>query len=217
MLTDHWPLAGLGVRTPRLELRLPTEPELAELAEVAARGVVKPGTRPFRSTWSYGTPVERARSVLKAHWRSQADWTPEEWALVLVVFADGRPVGVQSLRAKEFAIRREILSGSWLGIEHHGRGLGTEARVAMLHLAFAGLAAESAISASFTDNAASVAISRKLGYLPDGVERENRHGELALTQRFRLDRADWQPTRRPDIGLTGLAPCAELFGISADE
>ncbi|MFD8483050.1 GNAT family N-acetyltransferase [Kitasatospora sp. NPDC059673] len=215
MLTDHWPLAALSVRTPRLELRLPTEPELAELADVAARGVVKPGTRPFRSTWSYGTPVERARSVLKAHWRSQAEWTPEGWALPLVVFDEGRPVGVQSLRATEFAIRREILSGSWLGIEHHGRGLGGEARAAMLHLAFDGLAADSAISASFTDNAASAAISRRLGYRPDGLERDNRLGELALTQRFRLDRADWQPTRRPDIALTGLARCAELFGLPA--
>ncbi|MFD8596643.1 GNAT family N-acetyltransferase [Kitasatospora sp. NPDC059646] len=215
MLTDHWPLAGLSVRTPRLELRLPTEPELAELADVAARGVVVPGTRPFRSDWAYETPVERARSVLRAHWRSQADWAPDAWALPLVVFDDGRPVGVQSLRAGDFAIRREILSGSWLGIDHHGRGLGTEARAAMLHLAFAGLGTESAISASFADNAASIAVSRKLGYLPDGVERDNRHGEFALTRRFRLDRADWEPTRRADIGLAGLAPCAELFGLPA--
>ncbi len=175
--------------------------------------MVAPGTRPFRSDWAYDTPVERARSVLKAHWRSLADWTPEDWALLLVVFDEGRPVGVQSLRATEFAVRREILSGSWLGVEHHGRGLGTEARTAMLHLAFAGLGTESAISASFTDNAASIAVSRKLGYLPDGVERDNRHGEFALTQRFRLDRADWEPTRRPDIRLTGLTPCAALFGL----
>ncbi|MFJ5927026.1 GNAT family N-acetyltransferase [Kitasatospora sp. NPDC092948] len=217
MLTDHWPLAGLGVRTPRLELRLPTEPELAELADVAARGVNKPGTRPFRSAWSYEPPAERARSVLKAHWRSQAEWTREDWLLPLVVFDEGRPVGVQSLRATDFAIRRETLSGSWLGVEHHGRGLGTEARSAVLHLAFAGLAAESATSGSFTDNAASVAISRRLGYRPDGLERDNRRGELALTQRFRMDRADWQPTRRDDIRITGLDRCAELFGLTPED
>ncbi|MGW4384200.1 GNAT family N-acetyltransferase [Kitasatospora sp. NPDC004531] len=213
MLTDHWPPAGIRVRTPRLELRLPTEPELAELADVAARGVVRPGTRPFRSAWSYAPPAERARAVLKAHWRAQADWTPEEWTLPLAVFDDGRPVGVQSLRTHGYAIRREILSGSWLGLDHHGRGLGTEARAAMLHLAFDGLAAESAISHAFADNAASLAISRRLGYRPDGVDRENRHGELALTRRFRLDRADWHPTRRTDIHLTGVARCAELLGL----
>ncbi|MFD7645577.1 hypothetical protein ACFV4P_33560 [Kitasatospora sp. NPDC059795] len=36
MLTDHWPLAGLSVRTPRLELRLPAEAELAGLAACTA-------------------------------------------------------------------------------------------------------------------------------------------------------------------------------------
>ncbi|WP_073818727.1 GNAT family protein [Kitasatospora sp. CB01950] len=74
-------------------------------------------------------------------------------------------------------------------------------------------AAESATSASFTDNAASIAVSRKLGYRPDGLVRENRQGEPALTQRFRLDRADWQPTRREDIHLAGLADCTALFGL----
>jgi hypothetical protein len=39
MLIDHWPLLGLRVRTARLELRLPTEEELADLADLAVRGV----------------------------------------------------------------------------------------------------------------------------------------------------------------------------------
>ncbi|RKE16995.1 GNAT family N-acetyltransferase [Streptomyces sp. TLI_171] len=214
MPTDHWPLPGLRVRSPRLELRLPTEHELAELADAAAEhGVVTPGTRPFRSTWAYGTPTERARAVLRATWRSQADWTPEAWALLLTVFLDGRPIGVQSIRATDFAVRRETLSGSWLTLPHHGRGLGTEARSAVLHLAFAGLHAEDATSASYTDNPASIAVSRRLGYRPDGLERENRHGEPATTQRFRLTRTDWEATARPEVHLAGVAACAELFGM----
>ncbi|MFJ1756434.1 GNAT family N-acetyltransferase [Kitasatospora sp. NPDC088134] len=216
MPTEHWPLPGLRVRAPRVELRLPTEPELFELADRAAHGVVVPGTRPFRSDWAHGTPAERARAVLRAHWRSQADWTPEDWSLPLAVFLDGHPIGVQSIRAKDFAVRRETLSGSWLTLPHHGRGLGTEARAAMLHLVFTGLRAEDATSASFTDNAASIAVSRKLGYRPDGLERENRHGEPATTQRFRLTRADWAATTRPDVTLDGVAPCAELFGLPPD-
>ena len=36
MLIDHWPLFGLRARTARLELRLPAEEELAQLAGGAA-------------------------------------------------------------------------------------------------------------------------------------------------------------------------------------
>lgn len=42
MHTTLWPLFGLTLRTARLELRLPTESEIGELARVAARGVHPP-------------------------------------------------------------------------------------------------------------------------------------------------------------------------------
>jgi hypothetical protein len=38
VLVDLWPQFGLIIMTPRLELRLPREEDLAALAEVAARG-----------------------------------------------------------------------------------------------------------------------------------------------------------------------------------
>ena len=41
------PLHALRVRTPRLELRLPTEAELVELYEVAAAGIHPPEEMPF--------------------------------------------------------------------------------------------------------------------------------------------------------------------------
>ncbi|GLW74018.1 putative succinyl-CoA transferase [Kitasatospora phosalacinea] len=213
MPTEHWPLPGLTVRTERLELRLPAEAELHELADLAARGVVVPGTRPFGSTWAYGTPTERARAVLRSHWRAQATWTPEEWSLPLAVFVDGHPVGVQSVRATDFALRREILSGSWLALPHHGRGLGTAARAAMLHLVFAGLGATDATSHCYADNAPSLAVSRRLGYRPDGIRRDSRRGEPATVLRLRITREQWEATERPEARLTGLDACTELFGL----
>jgi RimJ/RimL family protein N-acetyltransferase len=213
MPTAHWPLPGLTARTARLELRLPAEPELHELANLAAAGVIAPGTRPFGSAWAYGTPTERARAVLQSHWRAQGRWSPEDWNLPLAVFVDGRPVGIQSVRATAFALRREVLSGSWLALPYHGRGLGTEARAAMLHLAFAGLGATDATSHCYADNAPSIAVSRRLGYRPDGVERELRQGEATTTLRFRLTREQWDATERPEVRLTGLDACAELFGL----
>ncbi|MFI6227510.1 GNAT family N-acetyltransferase [Micromonospora echinospora] len=212
MLIDHWPLLGLRVRTARLELRLPTDDELAELAEVAAHGVHEPGKRRFLVSWAEGTPAERARSVVQNQWRRRGEWTPQSWSLDLVVFVEGRPVGVQDVWARDFAVRREVATGSWLGLAYQGRGIGTEMRAAVLHLAFAGLGAAHATSGSFVDNAAPLAVSRKLGYQPDGISRDLCDGEVLVSQYLRLTRENWERTDRPAVSLTGLEPCLELFG-----
>jgi RimJ/RimL family protein N-acetyltransferase len=40
---------------------------------------------------------------------------------------------------RDFAVLREVHTGSWLGQRYQGQGLGTEMRSAVLHLGFAGL------------------------------------------------------------------------------
>ncbi|WP_431681988.1 GNAT family N-acetyltransferase [Kitasatospora sp. KL5] len=215
MLTDHWPLLGLRLVTERLELRLPSEEELARLADVAAEGVHEPDRMPFISAWTDVPPAQRARSVVQQHWKCRGAWSPENWVLTLVVFADGQPVGVQAVSGRDFAVVREVRTGSWLGMAHQGRGIGREMRSAVLHLAFAGLGAEEAASAAFTDNAASLGVSTRLGYRPDGVQRDNVRGRAAVSQRFRLTRADWERTDRPPVGITGLGPCLPDFGLPA--
>ena len=66
MITDHWPLFGLRLLTPRLELRVPDLTELAQLADVAAAGVHDPASQPFVVPWTDGTPAEvvRGRAVV---------------------------------------------------------------------------------------------------------------------------------------------------------
>jgi RimJ/RimL family protein N-acetyltransferase len=214
---DHWPLVGLCVRTARLELRLPTEEELAELADVAAQGVHDPGQRPFLRPWTDLPPTERAREVVQRHWRRRGTWTPQDWTLDLVVFEQGRPVGVQEVGAQEFATLREVWTGSWLGLKHQGRGIGSEMRSAVLHLGFAGLDAAEATSMSFTDNAASLGVSRKLGYRPDGITRDVLHGQAVVSQRLRLTRSEWELTDRPKVAISGLEPCLSQFGLGQSE
>src|SRR5215217_3606244 len=97
---------------------------------------------PFMVPWTDLPPVERARSVLQWHWRMWAELTPQQWRLGFVVLRGGEVVGVQDVGATEFAVRREVATGSWVGRRHHGQGIGTEMRSAVLHLAFAGLGAE---------------------------------------------------------------------------
>jgi len=64
-----WPLAGLRLLTPRLELRLPTDTDLDELASLAAAGVHDPDLQPFAFPWTDAAPGERARATLQYHWR----------------------------------------------------------------------------------------------------------------------------------------------------
>ena len=203
MLIDHWPLRGLRLVTERLVLRQPDEGELAALADVAAAGVHQPGEQPFLTPWTDRPPSERARSVLQGYWEDLSSWTPQNWALQLGVFRDGVPLGIVALRATDFAILREVKTWSWLGLEHHGQGSGTEARRALLHLAFAGLDAEAALTEVFQDNAGSQGVSRKLGYRPDGISRDVLHGKPVVSDRLRLTREDWQETPVEVVGLEG--------------
>lgn len=213
-LTEVWPLFGLVIRTPRLELRLPDDDELARLAQVAADGVHDPGERPFLTPWAERSPQERARSVVQGVWSSRGGWEPSDWSLPLTVFLDADPIGAVWVSAGEFAERREVSTASWLGLPHHRRGIGTEARLAALTLAFDHLGAAYATSEAFPDNAASMGVSAKLGYEPDGISRDVRDGEALVSQRLRLSREGWDRNDRSDIEVDGVEACRSLFGLT---
>jgi RimJ/RimL family protein N-acetyltransferase len=213
-MSEWWPLSQLRLRTPRLELRLPSEADLDALASLAAAGVHDPAVQPFAIPWTDRPPQERARSVLQYHWSQRAAWKPDNWSLDFVVVRDGTVVGTQGMSARDFAILREIATGSWLGRDHHGLGVGTEMRAAVLHLGFARLGAEYATSGAFTDNLASLAVSRKLGYAADGTDRQVSRGRSAQTVRLRLDRQTWQATHAVPVAISGLAACLPMFGLT---
>ncbi len=215
MSLDWWPLAQLRLETPRLELRVPSEADLTALAALAALGVHDPLVQPFTVPWTDVSPPERARGTMQYQWRQWGLWTAEKWGLELAVVHDGTVLGIQSVAADNFAVLREVSTGSWLGREHHGQGIGTEMRAAVLYLAFAGLGAEHAVSSAFIDNPASLWVSRKLGYANDGIERQVSRGQPAVIQRLRLDRDTWQATQKVPVTIHGLQPCLHMFGISA--
>jgi RimJ/RimL family protein N-acetyltransferase len=215
MLVDHFPLFGLRLTTPRLELRLPSPEELADLADLAAAGIHEPDTTPFIVPWTDAPPPEVARSVLQHFWRQLGAWTPRDWSLHLTVFRDGVVVGQQGIHARDLAITREVSTGSWLGRRYQGQGIGTEMRAAVLHLAFAGLDAETAVSGALEYNQTSLSVSRKLGYEPDGIRRHVIRGRMVVEHRLRLTRAAWERHRTVPVSIQGLAPCLPLMGIEA--
>lgn len=209
----YWPLHGLRIRTPRLELRLPDEGLLDELASVGAGGVHAPDTMPFTVPWTDGEPDEVGRATYQHVLSTIAGWTAQDWHLSLAVLHEGEVVGRQDVMGREFGVRREVVTGSWLGLAHQGQGIGTEMRAAALHLAFEGLGARYAVSEARTDNAGSLGVSRRLGYEPDGLQVQVIRGAATTLQRLRLDRAGWEKHRGVDVTVEGLDACRADFGV----
>jgi len=215
MLERYWPLFGVTVRTSRLEIRLPRDEDLVGLLEVADRGIHDPATMPFLFPWTDLESPERERTSLQFWWKCRAEWSRDDWVFNGAVFVDGCPVGMQDMRARGFSSLRTVSTGSWLGREHQGRGLGKEMRAAILHLAFEGLGATEARSGAWADNTVSHRVSRSLGYRQQEGALELRRGKPDRLVDFVLDRETWRSRRRDDIEITGLEPCLELFGAAA--
>ena len=213
MIADYWPFLNLRLTTDRLVLRCPDEDELGALAAVASAGVHEPGERPYLTPWTEEAPQQTALHVLQQHWARRGEWSSSAWVLELGVFRSGDPVGMVALRARNFPVLREVKTESWLGLQHQRQGLGTEARSALLHLAFDELGAQSALSEVFQDNAASQKVSRRLGYRSDGISLDARDGHALVSDRLRLDRETWSRAPRQTVAVEGLTACLPFFGL----
>lgn len=214
-LAGLWPLFGLAIHTPRLRLRLPFEAELPALARTA-RDIAGPGEPRLQMSWMYDDSPAMERQLLQRHWRALAHWRPESWHLLLAVFADSEPIGIQGMWADDFALCRSVGTGSWITRSRQGRGYGTEARAAVLQLAFGHLGALEAHTEYLDGNHASERVSRNLGYTPNGQHAVYRDDTGRVTEnRLCLDRRAWEAAaRRDSITVNGLAPCAPLFEIT---
>jgi len=214
-----WPIFDLRLRTPRLELRLPTDEDLLELARVARAGIVDADRTVFMLPWHKLPSPAFERQFLLHWWSERGRWSPTAWSLGLAVTENGRAIGLQEVMARDFAIRHVVYSGSWLGREFQGQGLGTEARAAILALAFDGLGADAAESGYIDGNVASARVSEKLGYRICGDEVCAIEGKRALEIKVRCTRETWKRDLVP-VTIEGLEPCLRLFGIgefAADE
>jgi RimJ/RimL family protein N-acetyltransferase len=213
-VSRYWPLFDVRVRTPRLEIRLPTDDDLSGLVDEIVGGVHDPSTMPFTKEWTDVASPLREREALQWWWRQRAEWTPDKWNFTGAVFVDGNPVGIQDVGAESFATLRTVQTGSWIGLRNQGRGIGKEMRAAILQFAFAGLGAVEANSGAWHDNAQSLGVSSALGYERNGESLALRRGLPDRQIRLRLTRDIWEPARRDDIEIEGLEPCLDLFGAS---
>jgi RimJ/RimL family protein N-acetyltransferase len=207
-----WPLFDLRLRTPRVELRLPTDDDLLELARVAREGVVEEGRTFFTVPWHELPSPAMERQFLLHWWATRGAWSPSNWNLGLAIVVDGQPIGIQDLMARNFAVRKTVVTASWLGRAYQGRGYGTEMRAAVLALAFDGLGAVLAESGYFEGNAASARVSAKLGYVDNGDEVWAVGSERVVEHRLHVARDAWKRDAVP-VTIEGLEPCLKLFGV----
>lgn len=214
-LVDLFAPFGLHVVAGALELRGLTDELIAELCEVAERGIHDPDTMPFYFPWTAAPAGELARNTAAYHWGKRSTFSPESFCLDLAVVLDGRVIGCQGVAATHFPVTRTGETGSWLGREFQGRGIGTQMRRAMCALLFDHLGFEEITSAAFLDNPASLAVSRKVGYQHSGIRRiKRREGELALNQGLVLTPEDFVRGDVP-IEVTGAGAVRAFLGLDA--
>lgn len=207
-----FPVLDLRVTAGDLELRGISDDDIVALGALAAKGIHSPDRMPFSFPWTDVPPEELPLNFAQYHWRTRAGFSPSSWVLNLGVWWQGELVGVQGVTTSNFVVRRTGETGSWLGAEHQGRGLGTVMRQVMCVLLFDHLAFTEITSGAFVDNPASLAVSRKVGYHVNGTERHERRGELAEMTMLAL-RPD--ELVRPDVAVevTGADRVRRLIGV----
>jgi RimJ/RimL family protein N-acetyltransferase len=210
-----WPLFDLRVRIDDLELRLPTDDDLLELAGVARAGIHPAEEMPFAVPWTDAPSPRFERGFVQYHWSTRASWQPTNWDLELGVARRGVLLGIQSIGARDFAVLRTVGTGSWLGEAFQRQGVGRLMRQAVLGLAFDHLGAEIATSGAFVDNVSSRRVSEVIGYELNGIDLVAPRGGPREMQRYRLTRDDWHARPRPEIRVEGLEDCLDLFGVAA--
>jgi RimJ/RimL family protein N-acetyltransferase len=215
MELPDWPLFGLRLRCREVELRLARESDLPHLA------ASRPGDYEHhpRAEMFEGLDAGQngRRLTCQEIWRSLGTWSPSSWCLDMVVTRDGAVVGVQTLEADDFPVLRTVDSGSWLIPGARGRGVGVAMRTAVLGFAFDHLGAVAAISSADPDNAASLGVSRHIGYTGNGVSLANSgHGPIELAH-LRLTAGQWRASGQGrDVTVTGFEPCQPWFGPPDD-
>ena len=209
-----WPLFDLRVVTPRIELRYVDDSLGVQLAQLAAKGIHDPDFMPFAMPWTDARSPLLERNSMQWFWRCRAETSPSRFHMPLAVVVDGVVAGTTSLEAHDFPILRQFESGSWLGRQFQGQGLGKELRRATLHLGFAGFGATLATTTAFFDNGPSLGVTRSLGYTATGVGRKVRRDVSTDSMLFEMTRDHWQQhLRADDISIHHLDACLPLLGL----
>jgi RimJ/RimL family protein N-acetyltransferase len=208
-----WPPQGVRIAEGDLLLTAVGDEDLPGLVDLALAGIHDPREMPFNRPWTDEDPAQLAANMVRHYSRLRAGITPDSFCLRFAVRLGGELVGLQGFDAEDFAVTRTGETGSWLGRRFQSRGVGTRMRRAICAFAFDGLGAEQITSSAFLDNPASLAVSARVGYRPDGLQRlRRRPGELAVRQRLVLTPDTF--VRGAPVEVTGLAPLLTFLELA---
>lgn len=214
-IEEIWPPYGVTITTGDLELTIARESDAGELVDLVLDGVHDPELMPFLTPWTDAPRAEIPGNYLQYLARIVAAFSPTSFSLPFVVRRGGAALGIQGLEANSnFQLTRTIETGSWLARRFHGQGIGTRMRQAACAFAFDVLGATEVTSGAFVDNGPSQAVSRKVGYRPNGVRRLERRGRLAQEQLLVLSEPDL--VRGDPITVTGAEPLLAQLGLPND-
>ncbi|MEO7261154.1 MAG: GNAT family protein [Jatrophihabitantaceae bacterium] len=215
MSHPYWPLFDLRLSVGELELRPMTEADQLPLAELLPHDLeLNPAATRYP-----GLDEATGRRVIgfQSYWKSYGTWRPQGWRLPFCVRVGGELVGVQELEAEDFPLLRTVDSASYLAPVVRGRGIGQQMRRAVLALAFGPLRAQAAISSAWHDNYASLAVSRALGYRPNGESLHQHEDRVDTMLHLRLRRSDWLAGGgAAGVEIEGIEACWPYFGLTAD-
>ncbi len=205
----EWPLFGVSLSIGDVALRPVTDADLPAIDVLFPEDVEQdPGWQHFAGL---SAQQNRRRLLVQQIWHHRGSWSPSSWCLDLAVEVSGELVGMQALEADDFAKLRTVDSSSWLAVHARGRGTAVAMRTAILGLAFDHLGAVAAITSARVDNAPSLAVSRRLGYLDNGVSLTDSPTGVVQLQHLRLTRENWAAS---PVNVTGLDSCLAWFGVS---
>ena len=211
-LIEAFPPFGLRIEAGPLVLRPITDDILPALIETALSGVHDPGLMPFFVPWTDAPSTELPLNYVQYQWGLRTNWRRERWNLEFAVEYEGRVVGCQGFATENFLVTRTGETGSWLGRQFHGRGIGTAMRQAICAFVFDHLDAGEIESAAFIDNPSSNAVSQKVGYQPNGVLRKTRRqGQWQHNRGWLLTPETF--VRGEPITVTGAAAFRTFVGL----
>ncbi len=167
------------LETERLTLRRPTLADVKAIARLANDRRIAENTRRLPHPYSLDHAVEFVRAIANDA-RETVFLIENSFVPIGIVGIDWRAPGAPEL-------------GYWLGVEHWGRGFGTEAARAAIDFAFEEFDCEQLLSGARVANPASRNILEKCGFQWSGVELHRFEALRSSTpvDRFRLSRGVW--------------------------
>ena len=167
------------LETERLTLRRPTLADVKAIARLANDRRIAENTRRLPHPYSQDHAIEFVRGT--------AD---DNRGTVFLIENNFEPIGVVGVDWRQ-PDAPEL--GYWLGVEHWGRGFGTEAARAVIDFTFEEFDVEHLMSGARVANPSSRNILEKCGFQWSGVElhRFEALGSSTPVDRFRLSRSVW--------------------------